>query len=416
MAEKRRRSLQAHKAAPVVRRGTVRLSHDIARRIRNGHPWVYREALDKRVLRDSPGSPIELVDEDGEFIARGFFDGETAISVRVVSRDRSRTIGPELYDEHVVSALALRRRLLDFSQLQAMRLIHAENDGLPGLVVDRYGDYLVSQLFTSAVDAFRATVYDALERELAPTAIYEQRRFRSLRGEAPRGGAELVRGTPAPVEIEVQEDALRFYVDVTAPLSTGLFADLREGRRAIAAWARDRRVLNLFSYTGAISVYARHGGAAEVVAVDVSPKSHARARKNLTINGFDGESTEHLTGDAFKVLARFKERKRCFDMVVIDPPAFSSGSRGGKPWSAVRDYSELVAASLDVLVPGGLLVAASSTHKLPESEFEFALADGAGRVGTRLRIVDRRSLPVDFPVAAGFPEANYLKFAVAVRD
>jgi 23S rRNA (cytosine1962-C5)-methyltransferase len=175
-------------------------------------------------------------------------------------------------------------------------------------------------------------------------------------------------------------------------------------------------VLNLFSYTGAISVYAQAGGAAEVCAVDVAAKAHARARRNFAASGFDPEKPEHIAGDAFKVLARFVERNRMFDMVVLDPPAFASAAaRGGKPWSAVRDFSELVTASLDALAPGGLLIAASSTHKMSALEFEQALADGAMNAGTRLQIVDRRSLPPDFPAVPGFPEASYLKFIVAVR-
>jgi len=247
--------------------------------------------------------------------------------------------------------------------------------------------------------------------------VYEQRRYRSLAGEAPRqAAAELVRGPAAPVELEVKEDDLTFVVDVTSPLSTGLFADLREGRRAVRQWATGKKVLNLFSYTGAISVYARAGGAAEICAVDVAAKAHARARRNFAASGFDPESAEHIVGDAFKVLARFVERSRKFDLVVLDPPAFASAAaRGGKPWSAIRDYAELVAASLDCVVPGGMLIAASSTHKMSAQEFELALAEGAQLANTRLQIVDRRGLPPDFPTVPGFPEANYLKFAVAVR-
>src|SRR5262249_30265331 len=228
-------------------------------------------------------------------------------------------------------------------------------------------------LFTSAVLGLRDALHDALLAELSPRAIYEQRRFKSLGGEAPRqAAAELVRGAAAPVELEVKEDDLAFVVDVTSPLSTGLFADLREGRRCVRQWASGRRVLNLFSYTGAISVYAKAGGASEVCAVDVAAKAHARARRNFAACGFDPEQPEHIVGVTFKVLARFVERGRKFDMVVLDPPAFASAAaRGGKAWSAVRDYADLVAASLDVLDPGGLLVAASSTHKMSASEFEL---------------------------------------------
>lgn len=400
-----------------MRKNTVRLPGDIAHRVRAGHPWVYREALGPRPMMAEPGTSIDIVDDEGELVGRGLYDADSTIALRVFSRARDVAIDGDLVRSRVKAAVALRGRLVDLTKLGNVRLINAEADGLPGIVVERYGEYLVVQLFTSAVMNLRSWLYDALEAELSPIAIYEQRRFKSLGGEAPRqAAAELVRGTPAPVEIEVPEDDLKFVVDVTSPLSTGLFADLREGRRAVRQWARGRRVLNLFSYTGAISVYAHAGEAAEVVAVDVAAKAHARARRNFGASGFDPEKPELIVGDAFKVMARFVERGRTFDMVVLDPPAFASAAaRGGKPWSALRDYSELIAASLEVLVPGGLLVAASSTYKMSSSEFELALADGAMAAQTRLQIVDRRPLPPDFPTLPGFPEGNYLKFAVAVR-
>jgi 23S rRNA (cytosine1962-C5)-methyltransferase len=400
-----------------VRKNTVRLSADVAHRVRAGHPWVYREALGPRPMVYEPGTTLDVVDDEGELVGRGLYDADSAIALRIFTRRAEQAIDRELVHARVKAAIELRKRFVELDKLQATRVVNAENDGLPGIVVDRYGEYLVVQLFTSAVTGLRDALYDALEAEIKPIAIYEQRRFKSLGGEAPRqAGADLVRGTPAPVELEVIEDDLKFVVDVTAPLSTGLFADLREGRRAIRQWAKGRRVLNLMSYTGAISVYAHAGGAAEVVAVDVAAKAHARARRNFAASGFDPEKAEHMVGDVFKVLARFVERKRNFDMVVLDPPAFASAAaRGGKPWSAVRDYSELIKESIEVLAPGGLLVAASSTHKMTPAEFELALADGALSAGTRLQIIDRRALPPDFPTVPGFPEGNYLKMAVAAR-
>jgi 23S rRNA (cytosine1962-C5)-methyltransferase len=363
------------------------------------------------------GTQIDLIDEEGEFVGRGLLDNDSSIAVRVFTRRQDAPMDAALIADRVRAAIALRGRLVDGAALQAIRLINAESDGLPGIVVEKYNQYLVVQLFSSAIVGLRDALYDALVAELSPAAIYEQRRYRSLGGEAPRQtAAELVRGNPAPVEFEVQEDDLKFWVDVTSPLSTGLFADLREGRRAVRKYAKGRRVLNLFSYTGAISVYAQAGGATEVCAVDVAPKAHARARRNFTASGFDGEKPELIVGDALKVLSKFAERKRMFDMVVIDPPAFASATaRGGKPWSAIRDYSDLVTACLRVTVPGGLLVAASSTHKVTASEYELALADGAYGAQTQLQIIERCGLPPDFPTIPGFPEAAYLKFVVATR-
>lgn len=404
------------RSGPIVRRNTVRLSYDVARRVRMGHPWVYREALGPRARTESAGAVLELVDWDGDFVGRGIYDPQTAIAVRVMTRSRAEAIDAELVERRVREAVSMRKRVLDWERQESMRLVNGEVDGLPAIVVERYGAYLVVQLYAEATVTLREPLYNALETVLSPAAIYEQRRFRSLAGEAPRSGAELVRGSAAPMDVEVREGDLRFLVDVTAPLSTGLFADLREGRRAVATWAKGRRVLNLFSYTGTISVYAAHGGATEVVAVDVAAKAHARARKNFALNGYESETPEHLVGDSFKMLARFQDRKRQFDMVVIDPPAFASASKGGKAWSASKDYAELVAASLDVLTPGGLLTAASSTRRVSAVDFESAIAKGASMARTGLRIIDRRSLPPDFPTSPGFPEGNYLKFLIAMRD
>jgi 23S rRNA (cytosine1962-C5)-methyltransferase len=173
--------------------------------------------------------------------------------------------------------------------------------------------------------------------------------------------------------------------------------------------------LNLFSYTGAISVYAQHGGAREVVAVDIAAKAHARARRNFALNGFDPEKPEHIVGDVFKVLARMKERGRKFDLAVLDPPAFGTAGRG-QVFSAVQDYRDLVTASLGVLVPGGLIAAASSTHKISHEAFDVMLAEGGARAQAPLRILERAWLPPDFCVSPGFPEGSYLKFALAARD
>lgn len=400
----------------MIRKGILRLHDDVARRIWLGHPYVYKEALDAKRPLGAQGSSVDLVDWEGEFVGRGVVDGNSAVAVRVVTRDETQVIDRDLWSKRVRAAVEMRRNLFDFEVVECMRLVNAESDGIPAVSVDRYGDYLVVQQGTPAVEGWLDAIYDALEAELSPKGIYQQRRFKPLAGEAPRSGSKLVRGGAAPVDFEVSEGPLKFIVDPSSPLSTGVFADLRLGRESVARWAKGRRVLNLFSYTGAISVYAAHGGASEVTAVDVHAKSHARSRRNFAINGFDGEKPELIVGDALKTLARFADRGRDFDMVVIDPPAFASGTKGGRPWSSVKDYRELVASCIELLVPGGLLIAACSTHKMSQGDFDGALAQGASSAGRVLKVIERQGLPVDFPVSPGFPEGNYLKFAVCLAQ
>ncbi|HVR60338.1 MAG TPA: class I SAM-dependent methyltransferase, partial [Polyangia bacterium] len=234
-----------------------------------------------------------------------------------------------------------------------------------------------------------------------------------LGGQAAPEPAVRARGDEAPLEIVVEDGAARFAVDVTAPLGVGLFPDMRLGWAAVAARAADRRLLNLFSYTGAFSVHAAKAGAREVTAVDVAAKAHARTRRNYELSGLDPAKLEAITGDAGKTLVRLAERKRRFDIVVCDPPTFSHGPAG--QFSVAKDLAELATACLGVLDEGGLLVFATNSTKVSAPELDRALAEGAADARTDLRIIGRVGLPPDYPVAPGFPEGNYLKVVVAAR-
>jgi 23S rRNA (cytosine1962-C5)-methyltransferase len=294
-----------------------------------------------------------------------------------------------------------------------MRLFSGESEGLPGVTVDRYGDFVVIQWLSGGALPWRDELLDAIEAALRPRGIYEQRRLRPLGGTAPPEPAVRARGDEAPIELVVADGEARFGVDVTAPLGTGLFPDMRLGWAAVAARAPGRRVLNLFSYTGAFSVYAAKAGAAEVVAVDVAPKGHARARRNYELSGLDPARLETVTGDARKALGRFAERGRSFDLVICDPPTFSHGPAG--QFSVARDLAQLAADSARVLAPSGLLVFATNSTKVSSAELDRALGEGSAAAAADLRVIERVGLPPDFPVAPGFPEGNYLKLAVAIR-
>jgi 23S rRNA (cytosine1962-C5)-methyltransferase len=381
--------------------------------VRIGHPWIFRDALGGRPLRERAGEVVDIVDPAGTFVARGLHDPDAPIAIRVVGRDRGEAFDAAAIQRRVEAAARLRAGRPELAGVDALRLVSGDSEGLPGVTVDRYGDFLVLHLVSAAWLPWCDALYDALESVHHPKAIYEQRRFRPLSGEAPRGPAELRRGAVAPVEIVANEGEFRFGVDVTAPVSTGLFPDLREGRRAVMRLAAGRRLLNLFSYTGAISVYAARGGAASIVNVDLSAKAHARSRHNFGLNGLDREMVEYVAGDAFTTLFSMAERKRTFDAVVIDPPSFSQSK--GRAFTTQKDYGELVAESLAVLPPGGLLFAVANTVKLSAEDHDRAIADGATRAHADLRIVERAGLPADYPVAPGFAEGNYLKFVVAAR-
>ena len=407
-----RRPSRPLQTEPRVRKGAVRLSPEVASLVRAGHPLVFREALGPRALPGAAGDAVELLDGDGTLVARGLFDPTSPVAVRVVTRDPNQQIGPGLFAERVRSAVERRIGLVP-DGLTAYRVINAEGDGVPGVTVDRYGDYLVAQIFSAAIEPHLPAIYDALEATMKPRAIYAQNRQRPQSGEGHAQPATLQRGQLAPVEVEVVEAGLTFLVDVTAPLGTGLFLDLRKGRTLVGEHARDRRVLNLFSYTGAFSVYAAKGGAKEVVAVDLAQRAHARARRNFEVNGL---TTPHdpIAGDAFKVLARFAERGRKFDLAIVDPPSFAQGKGG--TFTVQGDYPELVEATLRVCERGARVAFVSNTMKLQPVELDRAIGTGAYRAGREVRIIDRVGLPPDFPLPAGYYDGNYLKFFFAVVD
>jgi 23S rRNA (cytosine1962-C5)-methyltransferase len=401
----------------LIRQGQYRLPDDVARRVRAGHPWLFRDAFQARPVSEPTGTVIELIAGNREFVGRGYVDQDHSIAVRVLSRDPGEKVHPNAGTIAARIARAVQLRWLVFGpdRPTAMRVFSGESEGLPGVTADRYGDFVVIQWTSAGALAWRDEVIEALGTAVRPRGIYEQRRLRPLAGQGPPEPASRVTGDEAPVEVVVEEAGCRFAVDVTAPLGVGFFPDLRLGRDAIARRAEGRRLLNLFSYTGAFSVRAARAGAAEVVAVDTAAKAHARARRNYELSGLDPAKMEQVSADAMKALERFADRGRRFDIVVCDPPTFSHGSRPGATFSVASDLAALAAGCISVLEPGGVLAFASNSTKLSAAELDRALAEGVAQRGADLRVIERHGLPPDYPVAPGFPEGNYLKMALAVK-
>ncbi|MFH2008370.1 MAG: class I SAM-dependent rRNA methyltransferase [bacterium] len=392
---------------PQRRRGVVRIRAEATTRILSGHPWVFRDAL--RTRGDLPaeeGEIVTLQDPDGRFVAAGFFEREGAVAIRVLSVDPDQPPGPDLYRRRAHQAVDLRQALIPDSTT-AYRVINGEGDGLPGVTVDRYGDYLVAQLFSLAAEPLAEAVYPVLMERYGARGLYEQLRLRPTAGER-RPAASLKLGKVAPVEVCVTEHGRQFLVDVSAPMGVGLFPDLREARHWVGRHAKGRRVLNTFSYTGAFTVHTAAGGADSVTAVDQSAKVHAWSRKNLRQNGLDPETAcEHLTGDVTGALTKLARDNARFDLAIVDPPSFSRSRKGS--FSSARDYAELVSQTLTLLAPAALLLAVSNTARLSEDEFARALGRGANQAGRELRLVRRFPLPPDFPVPPAFSEGSYLK-------
>ncbi len=390
-----------------VDESAVRLSHPAARGLSSGHPWVFRDSLVRVPGELAAGACVKVADEDGTLLGWALYEPEGAIALRVVSRAEQFAWDEASITARVRQAVALRERHLDDAVRGACRLIHGEGDGMPGIAVDRLGDYLLIFKYSRAAEAWLDTLVAVLQRELEPAGIYLQDRLRPVSAEDRRPPAFHLAGKTAPPEFEVSEDGLRFLIDVSAPVSPGLFLDLREGRRMVEGLAAGRRVLNLFSFTGAFGIRAVRGGATEVFNVDAAARSHARCRQNLQASGLDPQACTPLDGDAFKHLERLRVRGERFDLVVVDPPPFSRV--GNKVFSALRNWQDLIAAIVQVVAPGGLVLAVSNASKLPEDELLQAIGLGAVAGHRDAVVIGECGLPPDFPVPPAFGEGRYLK-------
>jgi len=378
-----------------------------ARWVRAGHPWIFRESVLREVDGAEAGSIVRVVDGDGRGLAWAVTEPQGAIAARIVSTDEDCEWSPAEIARRVSVAISLRERLLGPSAGSACRLIHGEGDRLPGIAADRFGSFVLLYKYSRAAEGFMSMVQEALREQLEPVGIYLQDRTRPVTPDEARPGATLLEGKAAPPDITVEEDGLKFLVDVTAPVSPGLFLDLREGRRWLESLAKGRRVLNLFSFTGAFALRAVRGGAASVVNVDAAARSHARCRQNLEASGLHPESCQALVGDVFKHLERLRQHNERFDLVVVDPPPFSKVK--GKVFSALRDWEELVAAIVHVAAPDAEILAVSNAAKLPEEELLSAIGSGAYRAGRALQLLGEAGLPPDFPIPPAFAEGRYLE-------
>ncbi len=391
----------------------LELRKDLVRHLRAGHPWVFRKALDRAPRGLSAGAVVDVV-EQGRFVARGYYDPLSAISVRILTRDAAEAVDAAFWRRRVARAAALREELVVGTD--AYRLVHGESDGLPGVVVDRYGRFAVLKLYSAGLTPHRGAIVEAV-RAAAPglAGVYGRDEIphdEEDEASAPQG--RVLWGEEPPDRIAIVEHGMKLLVDVRRGQKTGLFLDQRENRRLVRELARGRaEALNCFSYTGGFSVAAALGGARHVVSVDVDREAIALARENFQQNGLDPADHAFATDDAFELLARYRQQGRRFDLVVCDPPAFAKSQRAVE--GALAGYASLNRAALAVLAPGGLLVTASCSARVSAEQFFDAVKEAAFKSRVELQLVEERRQPPDHPVSPQFREGRYLKCLVYRR-
>jgi len=396
---------------PGLPTATVLVKAKRARPFFGRHPWVLDTAIERVEGTPADGDVVDLATHEGRFIARGIWNASSRLRVRLYAFDSGVPLDAPFWRARIQAAVALRRTLGLDDRAGAARLINSEGDDLSGLIVDRYGDHLAVQVTSLAMAGRIDAICDALEEAVNPAGIL-------LRG-ADRGLSKLeglhlpdrvIRGTAPDGPVFIREGNLSWGVDLTEGQKTGFYLDQRENRRAAALLARDRRVLDLFCYSGGFAVTCAVTGAAKsVLAVDGSAKATALARANADFNGAANVTVE--TADAFARIDSLAAAGEKFGMVILDPPKFAR-SRGAIE-EALRAYHRINRVGIDLLEPGGILVTCSCSGSVSRDDFLEMLSVVAQRSGRQIAMLECRGAAPDHPVSASCLEGEYLKCIIA---
>jgi 23S rRNA (cytosine1962-C5)-methyltransferase len=396
----------SHLSAPSTKRIALRISAPAERALRQGHPWVFDQSVTEQSHDGQPGDLAVIFDDKRRFQAVGLYDPSSPIRVRILQARQPAAINADWFRGKLVSATRLRAPF-EAQGTTGYRLVHGENDGLPGLVLDRYADMLVLKLYTPAWIPHLKDFCDALA-QVSPATHLILRLSRALQKQTDllhglSDGMTLSLQTP-PSLILFRENGLTFESDPVHGQKTGFFLDQRDNRAQVEKLSRNKSVLNVFAYTGGFSVYAARGGAKQVVSVDISAPALEAAVRNM---GYNKLTVPHETiaEDAFDVLTRMESQKRLFDVVILDPPMFAQSDKQIE--GALSAYRKLTRLGLGVLQKGGTLVQASCSSRVNADSFFESVHRSAQEAGHRLTEIARTGHALDHPI--GFAEGAYLK-------
>jgi 23S rRNA (cytosine1962-C5)-methyltransferase len=385
---------------------TVWLKPGREKSLRRRHPWVFSGAIGRIDGEPEPGATVELVGSAGEFLARAAWSPTSQIRARVWSFDANEAIDAAFFRRRLARAVESRRRLGLLDSHGACRLVFSESDWLPGLIVDRYGEFLVCQFSSAGAEAWRSTIVDALAELCRPRGIYE----RSEGGARHKEGLPSRRGSLAgeepPAELTIAASGVQLVVDIANGQKTGAYLDQQRNRERVAAHARDADVLDAFSYTGGFAIACLKAGARRATLIDSSPDALKLAEREASSNEVL-DRCRFVAANVFDELRVVRDAGTRFDLVVLDPPKFvhsadqvTAGSRG---------YKDINMLGLALVRPGGVLATFSCSGHVDSALFQKIVAGAAVDAGRTAQIVERLSQPPDHPVATEFPEADYLK-------
>ena len=376
------------------------------------HPWVFSGALQHIPEGLKSGDAVMLVNEEGAFLAHGYFNSYSQIAVRLWSWDENEVIDAKFFEKRIASAYAIRKNLVASPKTDSYRLVYSENDLLPGLIVDKYADCLVLQFHTPGMEAWKDQIVGALKKIVKPKGIYERSDVRTRGIEGAEKQVGLLYGK-VPDRIKISENGYKFWVDVIGGQKTGFFLDQRDKRQALIKYVKGKTVVNCFSYSGGFSVYALGAGAKKVISVDASESALELAVANVKLNKFDTKKCEFIAGDVKQYLADAQAEKKKFDVIILDPPAFVKDRH--KVAEGMIGYKKINEAALRILSSDGILVSASCSAHVSLLDFRHMLTESAGRARRTLQVLETYTHGIDHPELTAFTEGEYLKclFALA---
>jgi 23S rRNA (cytosine1962-C5)-methyltransferase len=375
--------------------------------LQNGHLWIFSGALQQPPRWVEAGELVDVKSSTGQFVARGYYNPQTDIAIRILTRDSDEAIDHDFVRRRLHSAVGLRQ-VFDHDHTNAYRLVNAEGDGLPGLIVDRYAEILVAQIHTLGMEQLRPLIIEALMDETGARGLLlrndsQSRRREGLEIEQPQVVAGFV-----PTQVAIRENGVLFQVDPWEGQKTGFFLDQRDKRESVRKYCRGKRVLNCFSYSGGFSVYAAQtSSTTHVTSVDVSEPAIEAARQHFVLNGLDPNQHEFHIADVFNYLEQARQRSEFFDVVVLDPPAFarSQNARG----QALKAYRRLNMLGMQVLRPGGILLTCSCSGVIGLDDVLGILSQSAQRLQRTVQLLETYTHGVDHPINLAMPETAYLK-------
>jgi 23S rRNA (cytosine1962-C5)-methyltransferase len=373
------------------------------------HPWIFSGAIREIVGSPGPGETVDILDHRGTWLARAGFSPRSQISARIWTWNESETVDGDFFLRTLRQAVQHRSVLAEYTN--GIRLVNAENDGLPGLTLDRYGDYLVLQLLSAGADRWKKEIVDAASQLLDPKGIFERSDVEVREKEGLPLVQGVLRGQEPPPHIVISEGEWKFLVDVRQGHKTGFYLDQRENRsrlsRLISQSAQGKEILNLFAYTGAFSVVALSAGAGTVLNVDSSESALSFLPEQYALNGIPIPKEHSITGNAFEVLRAFRDQDRRFDLIILDPPKLAQSQRDVN--KAARAYKDINWLSMRLLRPDGFLVTFSCSGLISEDLFQKILFSASLDAGREVQIIQKLGQPMDHPVRLSFPEGKYLK-------